>query len=201
MLKLTLYLRNGWSNMKKIIISILGVLLLVPSFGVNTAKADEQVKSDQILAVTVPTVLYAKDNNGNFTKVKTRSVGAYSTWYSDQSYYSGNEQQQYYRVSTNEWVKTDDTVIVQMHNFKMDAQVDNDQHINAKVIKINNAAASIYDDFGRKTGQTVPANTSWKVDMNFLVGTPGIDGFAAYQRIGTNAWIQLSDDATVTETL
>lgn len=186
--------------MKQKIMLILGLLLLVPFFGGQVVKAADTNTSSTFngtIATKTLTPLYAKGEDGNFTKVGTRSLAAKSTWYSDQSIYNSATQSSFYRVSTNEWVKFGDDTLAQSPNYKLDAQVDNYQSINAKVIKINNAAAAVYNDFGEKTGQTVPANSSWKVDMSYMVGVPGVDGFNVYQRIGNNAWINLNNDATV----
>jgi hypothetical protein len=195
---------------KKLMILILGVLLLSPLFAINTVKADDNgqlvdlTKTDgngEIVAVTTLTHLYSKNDSGNFTLVGNRSLGAMTTWYTDQLYTINGTGDSYLRVSTNEWVKTNSDLIVQSHNYKMDAQVDNYQNINAKTIKINNQAAPVYNDFGVKTGQTVPADSSWKVDMSYMVGIPGLDSFATYQRIGNNAWIRTDTNATVIDTL
>jgi len=175
----------------------MGVILLAPLFNVSTTKAAEN--DEHIVAVTSLTSLYNKDDPGNFTVSKSRSLVAMSTWYSDQSYTHQTTSKTYYRVSTNEWVESTPTLIVQTHNYKMDAQVDNYQNINAKVIQINDQAAPIYNDFGVKTDQTVPANSTSKVDMSYMVGIPGLDSFASYQRIGNNAWIRLDKDGNVIE--
>ncbi|MQS53515.1 hypothetical protein [Companilactobacillus mishanensis] len=189
--------------MKKIIVSILAVLLLIPLFNIQTAQA-EVSKVDTILAVNKLTPLYVKDDNGNFTQSKVRSLGEKTAWYSDQAYpveLKDGSYAVYYRVSTNEWVEDNVNVIKQSHNHILDAQVDNYQAINAKIIKINNRDAPVYNDFGDKTGATVPANSSWRVDMSYMIAPEGLVGFSVFQRIGNNTWIKLSQDASVTATL
>lgn len=191
--------------MKKFFVSLLGLMLLLPfTISTNVSKAATNVdSSNNIVAVSENTLLYSKNNDGSFTQIANRMLSAKSTWRSDKIIYSEDGTSEYYRVSTNEWVKYvsgQTNTIIQGHNYQMNEQVDNYANVNAKVITIADASAPIYNDFGENTGKTLSPDTSWKVDMHYSIAPTGLVNYRNYQRVGTNQWISM-DDAKVSSIL
>jgi hypothetical protein len=182
-------------------------LLLVPLFFTtqteNKVQADAAELNEINIAVTEQTKLYRlNDDMRGYTEVKTRSLGKNSLWFSDR--FASIDHNTYYRVSTNEWVKADENVIASEKNWPTDLYPEiSFRHEDARVITINNLTAPIYDDFGQKTDRTAPVNSSWLVDRHGSIGGSsniGISKKTAFQRIGINSWIKLTD-ATVTDVL
>jgi hypothetical protein len=138
-----------------------------------------------------------------FTQEGTRALAANTAWYSNFFEFAeeNGEMHIYYRVSPNEWIRTSRNVIVAHDNYYLDQPPYGDDG-NAKIIKTKNVSAPIYDDYGRKTGKTIPANYPLAVDKNYIIrdaeNSPIIKMF---QRISTHEWIDSTDDATVTQTI
>ncbi|WP_099975278.1 hypothetical protein [Lactobacillus terrae] len=187
--------------MKKIFISILVLLSFVPFVGINTVRAANYIEAQEgIVCVKSQTKLYSKNDDGSFTETNGR-LGAYYSWYSDQYAYDGSANEGYLRVATNEWVKsTDETYIFQSKNYHLTPQIDNYDNVNAKVVTVKYLDAPVYNDYGEKTSEVVPAYSSWKVDMHYSVSSAGLLDYHNYQRIAPNKWICM-DDAQVTAIL
>ncbi|WP_300560091.1 hypothetical protein [Companilactobacillus sp.] len=140
-----------------------------------------------------------------FTQEGTRSLAANTAWYTNTFYVGSTESGDicyFYRVSPNEWIRTGYNTITPSNN-QATPEYDSDtgaQKWNAKVVTINNRAAPVYDDYGHKTGKTEPAHSQWLVDQHFMLGYSESDpNGKVFQRIGVNQWINLTDDASVTQ--
>lgn len=149
--------------------------------------------------------LYAKGDDNVFRKVTNRALAPTSSWYTDKQVFHGlkvdNTYGNFYRVATNEWAEAVDSNFgVENILGKLTAQVDNYPPMDAKIITVKNGVtAPVYDSYGHRTGQTVPANSSWSTDRLYSYGSGIPLEFIAY-RIGSNQWLSY-DDVNITARL
>ncbi|MCH4131747.1 hypothetical protein [Companilactobacillus sp.] len=156
---------------------------------------------DGPVLVNKDTKLYkANADMTKFTQEGTRSLAANTAWYSNCNVSVPEDDApnaDYFRVSTNEWIRYSRNVIVPTKNQATDGFWTCD----IKAIKINNAPATVYDDYGHKTAKTVPANSEWLTDQQYTIGSnASYDPDAKfYLRIGLHQWIMLQGNAHVTK--
>ncbi|WP_119327230.1 SLAP domain-containing protein [Companilactobacillus musae] len=138
----------------------------------TTANVDNtSIKHVQRILATNPdnteTVLY----NIEGQKVGDRALGKNTSWYSDQEL-TLNEKL-YYRVSTNEWVDSNDVYSYESKNI---------------VVKTQSSAQLLYTANGKKiTNRELAPNTAWKADRLAYINDK------SYYRVATNEFVPISD--------
>lgn len=135
-----------------------------------TVKPQTEVQSLKGTVATLNkiTPLYQKDG----TKIATRSLGANSDWATDQKMSLNGED--YYRVSTSEWVKASDV-------YQYAA---NPTTVTTK----DGGVVPLYDNNGTKlTTRAVSGNSAWYSDRTITV-----DG-QQYYRVSTTEWVSGAD--------
>lgn len=138
----------------------------------TTANVDNtSIKHVQRILATNPdnteTVLY----NIEGQKVGNRALGKNTSWYSDQELTL--DEKLYYRVSTNEWVDSNDVYSYESKNI---------------VVKTQALAQLLYTANGKKiTNRELAPNTAWKADrLAYINGK-------SYYRVATNEFVPVSD--------
>lgn len=163
---------------KKIITSLLISASFIGGIAFNT----NQVKADSNEG-TVTTLRQARLYNSKGDLVKNRSLAANTAWYTDGKS-SLNNVGTAYRVSTDEYVKTDD-VQFSDNNSSSDTVVKNSGTLEISYAPTN--GIDLYQGYGPNkaaTGTKLTNGTQWK----FLQKVIDSNGDAWYQ-IGNDQWV------------
>jgi len=176
----------GGNIVKKSIISSLvaSTLLLIGSIAPVVVSADTTTAGVMNLAdkgtLTTSKMAFLFSLNGNsLTQVASRALGPNSAWIYDKSI-KGADGLTYYRVSTNEWVGSDELSQINGTGSNISR--------TKTTIYIGNWSAAVLDANGNKTGNILPARSAW-VAFDDQVTING----GSYYQIGSDQYVSTYD--------
>lgn len=165
----------------------MAVLLLGSTQSLKIANADTttdgDISKDKGTVTTSEVATIYSLNNNRLTRVKNRALSNNSSWIYSKSL-SGADGMKYYRVATNEWVPSNSLSSINTKN----SQTTGKAH---QSVSIGSWAAATVNSSGNRTGNVLPANSSW----NAFSDTVSINGGTYYQ-IGSNEFVSISDTAS-----